>query len=336
MDYVTMGNSGLKVSRACLGTMNFGTSTGLAAAGEPEARKIIDAFLGAGGNFIDTADAYNGGEAEEITCRALRGRRDEVVLATKGFMPQGPGPNDRGLSRVHLTRALEASLRRLGTDHIDLYYCHQWDAGTPIAETMATLDGFVRSGKVRYLGCSNFTAAQIVESLWAADRAGGTPFIALQPQYSLVTRSIEAEILPVCRRHGLGTAIYSPLAGGVLAGRYRRDADPGPGTRMSKLMSMPQPAARQWASRLLSERNLTIADEVASVADRLGTTPTAVALSWAAAQQGVTSVIIGPRSQDQLEQNLAGIGLRLPADDLAHLTQISQPADGPVTGSALS
>jgi aryl-alcohol dehydrogenase-like predicted oxidoreductase len=336
MDYVSMGNSGLKVSRACLGTMNFGTHTGLAATGEPEAEKIIGAFLGAGGNFIDTADVYNGGDAEQITGRALRGRRDEVVLATKGFMPQGPGPNDRGLSRLHLTRALEASLRRLGTDYIDLYYCHQWDAGTPIAETMATLDGFVRSGKVRYLGCSNFTAAQIIESLWAADRAGGTPFTALQPQYSLVTRSIEAEILLACQRHGLGTAVYSPLAGGVLSGRYRRDADPAPGTRMGKLMSMPQPAARQWASRLLSDRNLTIADEVAGVAARLGATPTAVALAWAAAQPAITSVIVGPRTQEQLEQNLAGIGLRLPDDDIAHLTQISQPADDPVTGSAAS
>jgi aryl-alcohol dehydrogenase-like predicted oxidoreductase len=335
MDYVTMGNSGLRVSRACLGTMNFGTSTGLAATGEPEAGKIIDMFLDAGGNFIDTADVYNGGDAEEIVGRALRGRRDELVLATKGFMPQGPGPNNRGLSRVHLTRALEASLRRLGTDYIDLYYCHQWDAGTPIEETMATLDGFVRSGKVRYLGCSNFTAAQIIESLWASDRAGGTPFVALQPQYSLVTRSIEAEILPVCERHGLGTAIYSPLAGGVLSGRYRREADPGPDTRMGKLMSMPQPAARQWASRLLSDRNLAIADEVAAVAARLGTTSAAVALAWAAAQYAITSVIIGPRSQDQLDQNLAGIGLHLPADDMAHLTQISQPADGAVTGSVL-
>jgi aryl-alcohol dehydrogenase-like predicted oxidoreductase len=335
MEHVNMGNSGLKVSRACLGTMNFGTSIGLAATSEPEANKIIDTFLGAGRNFIDTADVYNGGEAEGIVGRALRGRRDEVVLATKGFMPQGPGPNDRGLSRVHLTRALEASLRRLGTDYIDLYYCHQWDTGTPIAETMATLDGFVRSGKVRYLGCSNFTAAQVVESLWAADRIGGTPFVALQPQYSLATRSIEAEILPVCERYGLGTAIYSPLAGGVLSGRYRRDADPDPGTRMGKLMSMPQPAARQWATRLLSDRNLAIADEVAHVASRLGTTPTAVALAWAAAQHAVTSVIIGPRSQHQLEQNLAGISLDLPAEDIAHLTEISQPADSLVTGSVL-
>jgi len=335
MDYVNMGNSGLKVSRACLGTMNFGTSTGLAATDEPEARKIVDAFLAAGGNFVDTADVYNGGEAEEIVGRALRGRRDEVILATKGFMPQGSGPNDRGLSRVHLTRALEASLRRLGTDYIDLYYCHQWDAGTPIAETMATLDGFVRSGKVRYLGCSNFTAVQIVESLWAADRIGGTAFVALQPQYSLVTRSIEAEILPLCQRYGLGTAIYSPLAGGVLSGRYRADTDPEPGSRMGKLMSMPQPVARQWASRLLSDRNLAIADEVAEVAGRLGTTPTTVALAWAAAQPAVTSVIVGPRSQDQLAENLAACTFDLPASDIAHLTQVSQPANGPETGSVL-
>jgi aryl-alcohol dehydrogenase-like predicted oxidoreductase len=330
MDYITMGNSGLKVSRACLGTMNFGTSTGLAATDEAEARTIIDGFLGAGGNFIDTADVYNGGQAEEITGRALRGRRDEVVLATKGFMPQGPGPNDRGLSRLHLTRALDASLRRLGTDYIDLYYCHQWDPGTPIAETMAALDGFVRSGKVRYLGCSNFTAAQVVESLWAADRAGGNPFVALQPQYSLVTRSIEAEILPVCERHGLGTAIYSPLAGGVLSGRYRRDADPDACSRMGKLLSMPQPAAAQWAARMLNDRNLAIAGEVATVAGRLDTTSAAVALAWAAAQRGITSVIIGPRTHEQFEQNLAGFALDLSADDIAHLSEISQPAGGSV------
>jgi aryl-alcohol dehydrogenase-like predicted oxidoreductase len=335
VQYVNMGRSGLKVSRACLGTMNFGTGSGLAACDETEARRIIDEFRAAGGNFIDTADVYSGGEAEQIVGRALRGRRDEIVLATKGFMPQGPGPNDRGLSRVHLTRALEASLRRLGTDRIDLYYCHQWDGETPIDETMATLDGFVRQGKVRYAGCSNFSAAQVVESQWAADRVGGTRFVSLQPQYSLVTRSIEAEILAVCERYGLGTAVYSPLAGGVLAGRYRRDADPEPGTRMGKLMTMPQPAARRWAGSLLNDRNLAIADEVAGVAAQLGATSTAVALAWAAAQHGVTSVIIGPRSQDQLQQNLAGFSLDLPADAMAHLTEVSGPAERPVTGSVL-
>jgi aryl-alcohol dehydrogenase-like predicted oxidoreductase len=335
VEYVTMGRSGLKVSRACLGTMNFGTASGLAACDESEARTIIDVFLAAGGNFIDTADVYSGGEAEQIAGRALRRRRDEVVIATKAFMPRGPGPNDRGLSRLHLSRALDASLRRLGTDYIDLYYCHQWDAETPIAETMAALDGFVRAGKVRYLGCSNFTAAQIVESQWAADRAGGTAFICLQPQYSLVTRSIEAEILPVCERHGLGTAVYSPLAGGVLSGRYRRGADPDPGTRMGKLMAMPQPAARRWAGRLLNDRNLVIAEEVAGVAAQLSASATAVALAWTAAQPAITSVIIGPRSQDQLQQNLAGFSLDLPAQALAHLTTISDPAEGLVTGSVL-
>jgi aryl-alcohol dehydrogenase-like predicted oxidoreductase len=269
---------------------------------------------------------YCGGEAEQIVGRALRGRRDEVVLATKGFMPQGPGPNDRGLSRLHLTRALEASLRRLGTDYLDLYYCHQWDAGTPVDETMATLDGFVRAGKVRYLGCSNFTAAQIVESQWAADRAGGTPLVAVQPQYSLVTRSIETEILPVCERYGLGVAVYSPLAGGVLAGRYRRDAEPDPGTRMGKLLSMPRPAARQWVEDLLTERNLAIAEEVASVAAQLGAPATAVAVAWAAAQRGITCVIIGPRSQEQLQQNLAGFSFEVPAGLMAHLTEVSGPA----------
>lgn len=324
-----MGRSGLKVSRACLGTMNFGTGTGLAAAGEAEAMKIIDAFLAAGHNFIDTADIYNGGEAEQITGRALRGRRDAVVLATKGYMPQGAGPNHRGLSRVHLTRALEASLRRLDTDYIDLYYCHQWDAGTPIEETMATLDGFVQAGKVRYLGCSNFTAAQIVESLWAAGRVHGIPFAALQPEYSLVNRLIEAETLPLCERYGLGTATYSPLAGGVLSGRYQREADPGPGTRMGKLLAMPNAAAHRVVSSMLNDRSLAIADEVSSAAAGLGSTAAAVALAWTAAQPGITSVIIGPRSISQLEQNLAGFDLDLPADVIAHLTEVSGPSSPP-------
>jgi aryl-alcohol dehydrogenase-like predicted oxidoreductase len=191
---------------------------------------------------------------------------------------------------------------------------------------MATLDGFVRAGKVRCIGCSNFTAAQIVESQWAAGRADGTPFVALQPQYSLVTRSIETEILPVCERHGLGVAVYSPLAGGVLAGRYRRDAEPEPGTRMGKLAAMPQLAARRWAESLLTDRNLAIAEEVAGVAAQLGATATAVAVAWAASQRGITSVITGPRSQEQLRQNLAGFSLEVPAGMMAHLTEVSGPA----------
>src|SRR5437870_6809597 len=177
-----MGRSGLKVSRNCLGAMNFGTSG--APCDEEEARRIIDAFLDAGNNFIDTANVYTGGQSEEVVGRAIRSKRDSVVIATKGRGPQGTGPNDAGLSRVHLTRALEASLRRLGTDFVDLYQCHQPDADTPIEETMATLDGFVRQGKVRYIGCSNFTGSQIVESQWAAERIHGAPFVSLQPRYS--------------------------------------------------------------------------------------------------------------------------------------------------------
>ncbi|GAA4209274.1 aldo/keto reductase [Microbispora amethystogenes] len=323
MRHTQLGRSGLKVSTACLGTMNFGSS---GSCDETEAARIVDAFLEAGGNVVDTADAYNGGDSERIVGRAVRGRRDSVVLATKAFLPQGPGPNDRGLSRAHLTRALEGSLRRLGTDHVDLYQCHQWDDSTPIEETMAALDGFVRSGKVRYIGCSNFTAAQIVESQWAAQRAGGTPFVSLQPQYSLLARSIEAEILPVCRRHGLGTLVWSPLGGGVLAGRYRRGEAPGAGTRMARLKASPMPMARAWADGLLNEPNLVIADHVAEAAAGLGVTPAAVALAWVRRRPEVTSVIVGPRTLDQLRDNLAGLDLPLPPEVAARLDEVSRPA----------
>ncbi|MEU0565611.1 aldo/keto reductase [Nonomuraea sp. NPDC005983] len=331
MDYVTMGNSGLRVSRACLGTLNFGTRTGLAASDESEAGRIIDAFLDSGGTFVDTADLYHGGETEEIVGRALRGRREAVVLATKGAMPVGS--EGRGLSRRHLTRALEASLRRLGTDYIDLYQCHQWDPGTPIEETMATLDGFVRAGKVRYLGCSNFSATQIVESQWAAARAGGTPFVSLQPQYSLLMRVIEEEILPACERHGLGAVVYGTLGGGVLSGRYRRDAAPDPDSRMGRLMSMSMPGGRRWAESLLTERNLDIADQVAEVAAQVGASPAEVALSWVSGRPGVTSVLVGPRSVDQLRANLAAFDLALPEEATARLEEISRPAQGPRDGS---
>jgi aryl-alcohol dehydrogenase-like predicted oxidoreductase len=331
MDYLTLGRSGLRVSRATLGTMNFGAGPG-AACDEPQARRIIDAFLDAGGNAIDTADVYSGGRCEEIVGRAIAARRGEVVLATKGSGPQGAGPNDRGLSRVHLTRALEASLRRLGTDYIDLYQSHNWYDDTPVEETMATLDGFVRSGKVRYLGCSNYTAAQIIESQWAAQRLGGTAFISLQPHYSLLARDIEAEILPACARHGLGALAYGPLAGGVLADRYRRGTAPEQGTRMHRWLNFPNPLAAQWAGAMMLDHNFGIADEVIRAARTLGTTSAAVAIAWTARRPGITSVIIGPRTPEQLQDNLAGIALELPADISSHLGTVSAPAITPVTG----
>ncbi|MEU6710430.1 aldo/keto reductase [Nonomuraea sp. NPDC046802] len=331
MDYLNLGRSGLRVSRACLGTMNFGTEHGLAASDEAEARRIIDAFIDAGGTFIDTADLYHRGETEEIVGRALKGRRERIIVATKGAMPVGQ--EGRGLSRRHLTRALDASLRRLGTDYIDLYQCHQWDPLTPIEETMATLDGFVRAGKVRYIGCSNFSATQIVESQWAAARVGGTPFVSLQPQYSLVQRVIEAEILPACERHGIGTIAYGTLGGGVLTGRYRHGEAPDPDSRMGRLLGRSMPGANRWAHSLLSDRNLDIADELVKVASELGAEPAAVALAWVARRPGVTSVLIGPRTVEQLRGNLAAFELELPDEAVARLDEISHLDLGPMDGS---
>ena len=320
MEYLTMGRSGLKVSRSCLGAMNFGTAD--APCSEDEARRIIDAFLDGGNNFIDTANVYTGGQSEEVVGRAIKAKRDSVVLATKARGPQGPGPNDSGLSRVHLTRALEASLRRLDTDYVDLYQCHFWDPDTPIEETMATLDSFVRAGKVRYIGCSNFTGGQIVEAQWAAERVGGTPFVSLQPRYSLIARDIETDVLPTCQRQGLGTLVYSPLGGGVLTGKYSRGERPDPQTRYGRVADS---LRQRMASMVLTDRNFDIADAVEKVAAELGTTSTAVALAWVLSRRGVTSVIIGPRTLAQYEENEAGFSLELDPELIHRLNEASRP-----------
>ena len=317
MDYVNLGNSGLKVSRACLGAMNFGTAG--APCEEDEARRTIDAFLDAGNNFIDTANVYTGGQSEEVVGRAVKDKRDDVVIATKARGPQGRGPNDMGTSRLHLTRALEASLRRLGTDHVDLYQMHAWDAETPIEETMSTLDSFVRAGKVRYIGCSNYTGSQIVESQWAAQRINGTPFVSLQPRYSLIARDIEQDVLPACQRHGLGTMVYSPLGGGVLTGKYKRGEEPPSGSRYAR-------RGGEMAQRVLTERTFQIVDAVEIAAKELEATPTAVALAWVLSRRGVTSVIIGPRSQAQLEENMPGFSLELPNEIISALNDASRPS----------
>ena len=319
---VPMGASGLKVSRACLGAMMFGTGPD-APCEEAEGRRIIDAFLDAGHNFVDTANTYTSGQSEEVVGRAIQARRDRVVLATKGRGPIGPGPNDQGLSRSYLTRALEASLRRLRTDYVDLYQCHFPDPDTPIEETMATLDGFVRAGKVRYIGCSNFEGSQIVEAQWAAARAGSTPFVSLQPRYSLISRQIEADVLPACQRHGVGTLVYSPLGGGVLTGKYHRGEEPPADSRVAR-RGQTFRGQNPWAS-MLSERSLRIADEVAKVAAEVGATPTAVAIAWVLSRRGVTSVIIGPRTFDQYEQNMEGFALELDRDTVKRLSDVSRP-----------
>jgi aryl-alcohol dehydrogenase-like predicted oxidoreductase len=326
---VNMGSSGLRVSRACLGAMMFGHSDA-APCGEAEATRIIDAFLDAGNNFIDTANGYQGGQSEEVVGRAVKSKRDSVVVATKGRMPIGPGANDQGLSRSYLTRALEGSLRRLGTDYIDLYQCHFPDPDTPIEETMATLDGFVKAGTVRYIGCSNFTGGEIVEAQWAASRIGGTPLTSLQPRYSLIARGIETEVLPTCIRQGVGTMIYSPLGGGVLTGKYHRGEEPPADSRAARGGTRPAPGVvrnlpRIPGANMLDDANLAIAEEVGKVAADLGATPTAVAIAWALGRRGVTSVIIGPRTYDQYEQNMEGFELDLDEASIGRLNEVSRP-----------
>jgi aryl-alcohol dehydrogenase-like predicted oxidoreductase len=323
VDFVALGRSGLKVSRACLGTMTFGNADW--GTDEAESRRIVGSFLDAGHNFIDTADVYNAGVSEEIVGRAIADRRSDVVLATKGYNVMGTGPNDRGSSRAHLTRALEASLRRLGTDYIDLYQLHNWDHDTPIEESMATLDGFVQSGKVRYIGCSNFYASQLVEAQWAADRSGGTPFVSLQPQYSLIWRDIELDILPTATRHGMGVIAWSPLGGGMLTGKYARGGALPADGRLTRGSDMEAEGMRMLT---LTDRNFEIVAEVERVAAESASTPTAVSLAWLLRRPGVTSIIIGPRTTDQLEQNLVGFGLALPPESAKGLTKVSRP---PVT-----
>lgn len=318
-EHIPLGRSGLKVSRLCLGTMNFGNESW--GCDEATSRKVIDAFLDAGHNFIDTANTYAGGASEEIVGRAIGPRRDEVVLATKGYNPsEGDGPNDRGNTRRNLTRSLEGSLRRLGTDYVDLYQVHNWDWYTPVEETMATLDDFVRQGKVRYIGCSNWQASQIVEGQWAADRRGGTPLVSLQPQYSLIVRDIDRDILPTARRHGLGVIVWSPLAGGLLTGKYGPEDVPDD-SRFGKAEGGVWGAFRRT---LFTERNFEIVDAVKDVASRHDTTPATVAVAWTLHRRGVTSAIIGPRTAEQLEDNLAADELELTPDVVKELDRASR------------
>lgn len=325
MDYVNLGRSGLKVSRACLGTMNFGVSHTAPWCDEPTARGIIDAFLDAGHNFIDTANNYTAGQAEEVIGRAVKGRRDAVVIATKARMPQGTGPNDRGLSRRHLIGALEASLGRLGTDYIDLYQMHSFDPVTPLEEKMETLAGFVRAGKVRYIGCSNFTGSQLVEAQWAAQRVGGIPLISLQPRYSLISREIEADVLPAAQRHGLGVMTYSPLGFGILTGKYVSSEMPAPDTRYGGMMGLRGDAYMAAVAKLaLSDRSLAIADAVRVAAAEIGATPSAIATAWVLGRQGVTSVIVGPRTSDQLGDYLVAFELELPSAVSERLAEVSR------------
>ncbi len=321
-----LGNTGVLVSEFCLGAMNFGMADwGI---DESASLEVIRAYFDAGGNFIDTADVYGAGTSERICGQAIRGRRERVVLATKGHFPVverfGDPPaheNAWGSSRLHLTRALEESLRRLQTDYVDLYQVHCWDRWTPIEETLATLDAFVKSGKARYVGLSNFDAWQIAESRQLCIRHGWEPFVTAQMQYSLVCRDIELAVVPVCQRYRTGILAWSPLAGGMLTGKYARD---GRGPADSRFMALPDPD-NEWRKAFLIQRNFDIVDELQSVARELGAAPAAVALAWLLGRPAVNSVIIGPKSIRQLHDNLASCDLTLPESALQRLDRVSRP-----------
>lgn len=304
MDTLHLGRSGLAVSRICMGTMTFGNE-----ADEATSFQILDRYVELGGFFIDTADQYTNGASEEIVGRwmASRGMRQRVILATKVYSPQGPGPNDGYLSRYHILKACEESLRRLQTDVIDLYQIHRWDPLTPPEETLEALNDLVRQGKVRYIGCSNLKAWHLAEFLHLAEKRHWSRFICLQPIYSALNRSIEAEILPYCARQGLGVIVYNPLAGGMLTGKYRRGQPLPGGARLD--------ANPMYYRRYYNEQALDIVEGFVQAAQSRGVSAAQLALAWVLAEPRVTCPIVGARNVAQLEDTLGGLAIRLMPDE---------------------
>ena len=318
-----LGRTGLKVTDICMGTMTFGSQ-----ADEAAGHAIMDRALDAGVNFIDAADIYpvppsieTAGRTEEIVGRWLRGKRSRVVVATKCRARVGPGPNDEGLSRAHILDAVEASLRRLQTDYIDLYQVHSPDPETPLEETMQALDDLVRWGKVRYLGCSNFEAWRLYKSLWVSDRLRLARFDCVQPRYNLLHRDIERDLLPVCAEEGIGVIAYNPLAGGFLTGKYRREEPPPEGTRFGLGgRSGPLYRARYWHDRLFDA-----VDRVKEIAEGCGATPAQVSVAWLLQQPAVTSAIVGATRPEQIEETLKAAELTLDESAMEALNAIAPP-----------
>jgi aryl-alcohol dehydrogenase-like predicted oxidoreductase len=327
VEYRNLGNTGLKVSPVCLGAMMFG------AWGNPdheESIRIIHRALDAGVNFIDTANTYSAGESEVIVGKALKGRRDRVVLATKVWAPMGEGPNERGLSRKAIQEQVEKSLRRLETDVIDLYQIHRPDPTTPIEETLSALTDLVRQGKVRYLGLSSnhyageglwekrFAAWEIVETLWISERRGWERFVSFQPPYSILRRVMEAEHFPMTRRFGIGNIVWSPLEGGWLTGKYRR----GAGNPKDTLR------AANWIGDLENpkfQRRLDVVEQLLPMVEKKGVPLARFANAWALRHPAVTSVIIGPRTMDQLEDSLAALSVEITPEEAAKIDELVPP-----------
>ncbi|MDF1526325.1 MAG: aldo/keto reductase [bacterium] len=317
MKYKQLGRTGLLVSELCFGTMTFGGKGFWKAIGQlPQAaaNDLIDRVLEAGVNFIDTANVYSEGESEKILGKALGKRRKDVVLATKVFSRMGPGPNETGLSRAHIMQAVEDSLTRLGTDYIDLYQIHGFDALTPMEETLRALDDLVHSGKVRYIGCSNLAAWQLMKALWISDKCNLHRFESLQAYYTIASRELERELVPLLEDQNLGLMVWSPLAGGLLTGKFDREGK-GPGNARRADFDFPL---------VDKERAFDLVDVMREIAEDKGVTVAQVALSWLLHQPVVTSVIIGAKTPEQLNENLAAPDVQLSQDDLARLKDASE------------
>lgn len=320
MKYRTLGASGAVVSTQALGTMTFGAEADEATSGE-----IMTAFVEGGGTFFDTADVYSAGVSEEIIGRWLAAHpteADQVVVATKGRFPMGESPNDLGLSRRHLRAALDDSLRRLGVEHVDLYQVHAWDALTPVEETLRFLDDAVTAGKISYYGFSNYLGWQLTKAVHVAKAHGWAAPVTLQPQYNLLVRDIEHEVVPASLDAGIGLLPWSPLAGGWLSGKYERDVPPTGATRLGE---NPQRGMEAWQARNDDDRTWQVLDAVHEVAAAHEVSASQVSLAWLAAQPAVTSVILGARTVDQLSDTMQAADLELTADELQRLTDASAP-----------
>ena len=320
MQYRYLGRSGLRVSVLGLGTMTFGGVNRFALTGNTDvagATRLLSQCHDAGINLIDTADVYSSGVSEEIVGAAMAGRRSQFVLATKARFRMGDGPNDAGLSRLHLIRACEASLKRLQTDYIDLYQLHQWDGQTPLEETMEALDTLQRSGKVRYIGCSNFSAWHIMKAMGIAERAGSARFVSQQIYYSLEAREADHELLPASVDQGLGVLVWSPLAGGLLSGKYRRGVPPAEGTRHFT----------DWGEPPVHDENrlYNIIEALVAIGESRGVSAAVAALAWTLERPAMASLIIGVRTEAQLAQNLAAAEFVLTAEERAILDAVSAP-----------
>jgi len=320
MEYRSLGRAGVQVSPLCLGTMNFGDPTD-----EATSLAMIQQAIDAGLNFLDTANVYVGGESERICAKALAGRRDQLVVATKGTIQAGDGPNGAGSSRKHLRQALEASLKRLGTDYVDIYYIHQKDPGTPFEEWLSFLHQAVQAGQILYLGVSNYWAWQIAEVMGLAALHDWQPLSVIQPVYSIVNRDCEVEILPAARRFGLGVVSYSPIARGVLTGKYQAHVPPPADSRAGR----GNVRLKQTEYR---DANFAVAESLKPIADDLGCTLAQLAVAWVLANPNITAPIIGPRTPAQLADNLGALEVPITPEIEARIDELVPPGCHPYLG----